>query len=235
MSGEQTIVELVTNPAQIDVVGAETVEIVTREGTQVVELEPDRVEVTDLDSPETVEMGIPGPKGDPGQGAATEYEVDSETAPAEEGPLALGYANEAGDDLTSDDDRHTPFAADRKGDVFTRSRRIEPAVDAFIGPYSLPVVGFRDTTGEVPLFTPDSGKRVRVRRVFLQAAFDMADGVGVEVVVKLGTTVIVQTDFIGSQPYADGVVKLGDPDAALTIELMADEKVYYNFSVDQVA
>lgn len=110
----------------------------------------------------------------------------------------------------------------------------ETTLSQFVGPYSIPVIGSKNTATVDTLLTPSSGHRLQVRRLWVKGAYDIPDGVGVEFIVKLGTTVIAHDDVISSQPYADGVVKLGDVDEALTLELLTAQKVFYNMAVEEI-
>lgn len=103
-----------------------------------------------------------------------------------------------------------------------------------VGPYNVPIISTKSTGALETLLTPEPGGRLRVRRVWVKGAYNLADGVGVEFRVKLGDTVIAHDDVIASQPYADGVVKEGDVDAPLTIELLVPGKVFYNISVEEM-
>lgn len=99
-----------------------------------------------------------------------------------------------------------------------------------VGPYNVPLVGTRNVTGQTTLLTPASGERVRVRRIWIKGAHAMGDN-AVEFIVKLGDTEIAHDEVIGDQPYADGVVKIGDVDAPLTLELLAGGlKVFHNIA-----
>lgn len=99
---------------------------------------------------------------------------------------------------------------------------------------SVPLIGNRAITGPTTLLTPSAGARLRVRRIWFKAAYDIPDGVGVEFIAMLGSTVIANDDVIASQPYADGVIKLGAVDAALTVELLDARKVFYNIAVEEI-
>lgn len=101
---------------------------------------------------------------------------------------------------------------------------------------SVPVVGSHSSAdGPQVLFDPSPGARCRVRRVWIKGEANIPSGSSVEFELKLGSTVIARDDVIKSQPYADGVVKIGATDAVLTLELFSSQKVFYNIAVEEIA
>lgn len=110
----------------------------------------------------------------------------------------------------------------------------EFTLDSGLGAYVDPIIGSHDLATQITL-EPVSGPlpvggRWFVRRLWIKAAYNLPDDVGVEFIVRLGSLVIAHDDLIKSQPYVDSIGKLGDVDAPLTLELLQARKVFYNIA-----
>lgn len=86
------------------------------------------------------------------------------------------------------------------------------------------------SSGSNTLHTPATGKKVRLRWIYLQAT-----GGAVTATVKLGSSTLYVVDLsrTGVPVFSHSTSRLGDTDAALTVTLSAAETVLTNFDVTE--
>jgi hypothetical protein len=117
----------------------------------------------------------------------------------------------------------------------------ETTLDSGLGIYSRIEPGYVDVVGPTVIDTPANNNQFFVRRIWMKAAYDLPDDLGVQFIVRLGSTIVAYDDLIKSQPYVDSIAKLGPTElgsgeGALSIELDVNtRRIYYNVAVREIA
>ena len=92
--------------------------------------------------------------------------------------------------------------------------------------------GAISVTGPTILYTPASGKRVRLRWVHASASQD--NTAEVVATIKIGATTIYQVPLGNPGVFAHSSIREGDVDEKLTLTLSASGRtVYVNFDVEE--